>query len=76
MIAVDCAASRPPSDPAMSLTSRERDVIDYVRLGYRNHEIALAMDTSPNTVRNQLAAIYQKLGAANRAEAVWLAGAF
>jgi DNA-binding CsgD family transcriptional regulator len=76
MIAVECAATRLQSDPTMSLTSREREVIDYLRLGYRNAEIALAMDTSPNTVRNQLAAIYQKLGAANRAEAVCLAGAF
>jgi len=61
------------SNSQKALTSREREVLDLVRLGYRNADIANALETSPNTVRNQLAAIFRKLGAANRAEAIAVA---
>jgi DNA-binding CsgD family transcriptional regulator len=54
------------------LTARERDVLSYLQLGYTNPQIALACGTSPRTVRNQLSAIFEKLGASTRAEAVAL----
>jgi DNA-binding CsgD family transcriptional regulator len=56
-----------------SLTPREREVLDYLCLGYTNREIALACGSSPHTVRNQLRSIFRKLGASTRAEAVALA---
>jgi DNA-binding CsgD family transcriptional regulator len=57
----------------VALTPREREVLGYLCLGYTNREIALACATSPNTVRNQLASIFAKLGATTRAEAVAIA---
>jgi DNA-binding CsgD family transcriptional regulator len=62
-------SSLPPPSLAR-LTAREREVLDYLRLGYTNPEIARAFGTSPRTVRNQLSAIFAKLGASTRAEAV------
>jgi DNA-binding CsgD family transcriptional regulator len=56
-----------------SLTPREREILDYLGLGYRNAEIAEACGTSPHTVRNQLVSIFGKLGATTRTEAVALA---
>ncbi len=57
----------PPSDP---LTAREREIVEFVVLGYTNAQIGLALGTSPNTVRKQLVSIFRKVGAASRAELV------
>lgn len=54
------------------LTAREREVLAYLQLGYSNPQIARACGTAARTVRNQLSAIYGKLGAGSRAEAVAL----
>jgi DNA-binding NarL/FixJ family response regulator len=50
------------------LSRREREFVEYVCLGYTNKEIALACGISPNTVRNRLAAVYERLGVSTRAE--------
>lgn len=55
------------------LSSRERELVRYLSLGYTNREIALACGTSANTVRNQLVSVFAKLGASTRAEAVGIA---
>jgi DNA-binding CsgD family transcriptional regulator len=55
-----------------ALTSRERDVLGYLKLGYTNSQIATALGTAERTVRNQLSRAYEKLGVASRAEAVAL----
>jgi DNA-binding CsgD family transcriptional regulator len=52
------------------LTPREREISRYLVLGYTNREIALALDTSPNTVRNQLASLFRKSEVSTRAELV------
>jgi DNA-binding CsgD family transcriptional regulator len=54
------------------LTAREREVLDYLHLGFTNEQIGVALGTQPRTVRNQLTAVYRKLGVATRAEAVGL----
>ncbi len=56
-----------------SLSPRERELVQYLCLGYTNREIAAACGTSANTVRNQLVSAFQKLGASTRAEAVGIA---
>ncbi len=61
---------REPDEDGVAFTPRERELVAYVRLGHSNHDIALALGTSPNTVRNQLSALYRKLGVATRAELV------
>jgi DNA-binding CsgD family transcriptional regulator len=55
-----------------ALSPRQRELGQYLRLGYTNREIAAALGTSPNTVRNQLAALFSKMGASTRAELVGL----
>jgi DNA-binding CsgD family transcriptional regulator len=56
--------------PAVALSARERDLVDYVALGLTNAEIGKLRGTSPRTVRNQLSALYARLVVANRAELV------
>lgn len=57
---------------AATLTPREQEVLRLVHLGYTNPEIARALGTSPNTVRNQVSALLGKVGATTRAELVAL----
>ncbi len=54
------------------VTAREEEVLRLVQLGYTNPEIARALGTSPNTVRNQVSSLLQKMGATTRAELVGL----
>lgn len=60
----------PRVDSLPKLTPRERELLEYLPLGYSNDQIASAFGTAARTVRNQLTRLYQKLGVANRAEAV------
>ena len=52
------------------LTPREREVVDYLRLGYTNAQIACALGTAPRTIRNQLSRVYAELGVGSRTEAL------
>jgi len=56
--------------PAAILTERERDVLDLIAAGSTNREIAEQLYLSPHTVKEHTSALYKKLGARNRAEAV------
>jgi DNA-binding NarL/FixJ family response regulator len=56
--------------PSPLLTEREREVLDLVAAGSTNREIAEALYLSPHTVKEHTSALYRKLGARNRAEAV------
>ena len=62
--------SAPEATPEVS--PREGEVLRLVQLGYTNPEIAHALGTSPNTVRNQVSSLLQKLGATTRTELVGL----
>jgi NarL family two-component system response regulator LiaR len=55
------------------LTQREREVLDLLVDGLSNPEISERLFISLATVKFHVSAIYSKLGAANRAEAVKLA---
>jgi DNA-binding NarL/FixJ family response regulator len=52
------------------LTSREREILALVAGGTSNKGIARALSVSANTVKFHLAAVFDKLNAATRAEAV------
>lgn len=55
------------------LTPRQREIVTLVAHGHTNLAIARALAVSPNTLRNALAEVFKRLGAANRADVVRLA---
>jgi DNA-binding NarL/FixJ family response regulator len=58
------------AQPEPILTGREREVLDLIAAGSTNREIAEQLYLSPHTVKEHTSALYRKLGARNRAEAV------
>ena len=56
--------------PAPLLTEREREVLDLIAAGSTNREIAERLFLSPHTVKEHTSAVYRKLHARNRADAV------
>lgn len=57
-------------EPFPDLTDRERDVLKLLATGKSNDAIAAELFISGKTVRNAVSAIYAKLHAAGRAEAI------
>ena len=64
------AAAAPPAQRAAGLTAREVEVLGLVRHGLGNEEIGRRLGISLRTAKGHVAAILEKLGAADRAEAV------
>jgi len=61
------------ADPMLeSLTDRENEVLQLLAQGLANKQIALTLSISEHTVKFHISAIYAKLGATNRTEAVRL----
>ena len=56
--------------PAPLLSEREREVLELIAAGSTNREIAERLYLSPHTVKEHTSAVYRKLNARNRAEAV------
>jgi len=54
------------------LTERQVEVMNLVKLGYANKEIARELVITVGTVERHLNSIYQHLGALGRAHAVYL----
>lgn len=52
------------------LTARKKEVLQRMAEGLANKQIALALNISEHTVKFHLSALYAKLGAAGRTEAV------
>ncbi|HEX7669789.1 MAG TPA: response regulator transcription factor [Polyangiaceae bacterium] len=52
------------------LSARQREVLALLARGHSYEDIALALDLSVNTVRTHLRAIYERLGASTKVEAV------
>lgn len=55
-----------------SLTEREFEVIEWIKAGKTNQEIATILSITQNTVKSHLKRIYQKLNVSKRAQAVAL----
>ena len=55
---------------ASSLSTRERQVVELVSLGFKNKEVAERMFISEQTVKNHLHNIFDKLGVSDRLELV------
>ena len=56
-------------DGAM-LSERERQVLEMIAAGATNREIAARLVLSPHTVKDHTSALYRKIGARNRAQAI------
>ncbi|PYP54079.1 MAG: hypothetical protein DMD45_00170 [Gemmatimonadetes bacterium] len=63
-------ARRPVDDGEQLLTPRELEILTLLGDGLVNKQIAVQLGISEHTVKTHLAAIYEKLEASNRAEAV------
>ena len=71
MVGLGMTVFAPKSDqPAPLLTDREREVLGLIAAGATNREIADELYLSPHTVKEHTSALYRKLQARNRAEAV------
>ncbi|MDZ4696655.1 MAG: response regulator transcription factor [Deltaproteobacteria bacterium] len=55
------------------VTARERAILRNIAQGLSNKDIAEHLGVSPNTIRNQIAALMGKLGAVDRTQAVTIA---
>ena len=60
----------PTSMPFPDLTSREREVLDFVARGLGNRQIAEHLFISPKTVRNHMTHIFSKLEVSRRPQAI------
>ena len=58
------------ADPALTLTPREREVLEQLALGGGNADLARSLFVSENTVKTHLASIYRKLGVDRRVDAL------
>lgn len=70
--ASELMASAAPTDlpAAIPLTPREREVLTLLARGLANKVIAARLGITEHTVKTHIAAVYEKLDARNRAEAV------
>ncbi len=55
---------------SLGITLREQQVLDLLAAGRSNKEIAAKLGISPNTVKTQVASLYQKLEVQRRTQAV------
>ncbi len=56
--------------PGPGLTGREHEVLELIATGATNREIGVTLHLSPHTVKEHTSALYRKLDARNRADAV------
>jgi len=59
-----------PELPFPELTDREREVLDLVAAGKRNHAIADELTLAPKTVANHISSIFTKLAVSDRSAAI------
>ena len=60
-----------PSLPELS--PRQREILESLTRGLSNNEIAVQLDISAESVKTHITKLFEKLGAANRTEAVAIA---
>jgi two-component system response regulator DesR len=71
MVGLGMTVFAPEADqPASLLTAREHEVLEMIAAGETNREIAERLYLSPHTVKDHTSAVYRKVKARNRAEAI------
>ena len=63
------APASPAAASVLDLSEREREILESLREGKTNVDIALALDISPFTVKNHVQRIFRKIGVSNRTQA-------
>ena len=61
-----------PAEIKVRLTSREREILELVRKGLPNSQIAEQLCLSPHTIKSHVHNLLRKVGAAKRGEAAFL----
>jgi DNA-binding CsgD family transcriptional regulator len=64
------AAVKDEAGDLSGLSQREVEIMEWVRIGKTNFEVAMILNISAFTVKNHLQRIFRKLDASNRAQAV------
>ncbi len=64
------SSTRPPGADLDQLTARERQVLGLICQGQNDKEMSGTLGLSPNTIRNHVSALYQKIGVRRRSAAV------
>ena len=66
-------AAKDQAQPALEspITARETDVLTLIARGFKNAEVAKALDMTTNTVTTHTKSIYRKLAVSSRSEAVF-----
>ena len=59
--------------PVQKLSPRQREILESITRGLTNNQIAMQFDISPESVKTHIAKLFEKIGAANRSEAVSIA---
>jgi LuxR family maltose regulon positive regulatory protein len=70
LLAASASDQPDASTPVVSLSRREREVLNYLRGTMSTAEIAAALHVSVNTIKTHQRAIYRKLGVTSRKDAV------
>ena len=71
MVGLGMTVFAPEADQTPSLlTEREHEVLEMIAAGSTNREIAARLYLSPHTVKDHTSALYRKMKARNRAEAI------
>jgi two-component system response regulator DesR len=70
MVGIGMTVFPPEARPQTIVSDREREVLGLLAAGATNREIAEALFLSPHTVKDHTTALYRKMNARNRAEAV------
>lgn len=60
----------PPQAPVPVLSQREHEVLTLLAMGWDNAEIGRRLDLRPNTVKQHVSRLFEKLGVENRVQAV------
>jgi DNA-binding NarL/FixJ family response regulator len=62
--------NRSPSEARQQLTSREQQFLELLVRGHNNRQIAHELELAESTVKNNLSALFQKIGVRDRTQAV------
>lgn len=69
VLPLQVAPASPAAGRVLDLSEREREILDSVREGKSNVDIARALEISPFTVKNHVQRIFRKIGVSNRTQA-------